>query len=227
MTEMPTGVRRILNTIRGAGGEPSRLWLAGGALVAALMAFHSCASIEAGQVAVRVNNITGSMEVITQPGLIMRLPFGIHDVYIMDVSPQTFHMRGNVNVQPARREGAPGPRLRRLELRVQRHHDPVPRDSRQGRRDVARLRARPRVLRVDAALRARDLARRVRPRVDARGVESDDVRPGRRPRKAARQQAARRARRRGHEHRDAAPAVLEGVRRSDRGPQPGRECSSR
>ena len=62
------------------------------------MAFHSCASVEAGQVAVRVNNITGSMEVITQPGLITRLPFGIHDVFIMDVTPQTFHLRGTTNV---------------------------------------------------------------------------------------------------------------------------------
>ena len=97
MAELPGGLRRIWQTIRGAGGEPSRLWLAGGALVLALMAMHSCASVEAGQVAVRVNNITGSMEVITQPGLIMRLPFGIHDVYIMDVSPQTFHMRGTKN----------------------------------------------------------------------------------------------------------------------------------
>jgi regulator of protease activity HflC (stomatin/prohibitin superfamily) len=98
MTDINRGVpSRILSVLRGAGGEPSRLWLAAGALVLVLMSFHSCASIEAGQVAVRVNNITGSMEVITQPGLIVRLPFGIHDVYIIDVSPQTFHLRGDKN----------------------------------------------------------------------------------------------------------------------------------
>jgi regulator of protease activity HflC (stomatin/prohibitin superfamily) len=73
------------------------MWLAAAAVVIVVVAFRSCASVEAGQVAVRVNNITGTTEVITQPGLIMRLPFGIHTVYMMDVTPQTFHMRGNDN----------------------------------------------------------------------------------------------------------------------------------
>lgn len=76
------------------------MWLAAGAIAFVALASHSCASVEAGQVAVRINNVTGSMEVITQPGLIMRLPFGIHDVYIMDVSPQTFHLRGAANKGP-------------------------------------------------------------------------------------------------------------------------------
>src|SRR6187549_3293159 len=89
--------RRVWSFVRGAGGEPSRLWLAGAALVLAIVCFRSCASIDAGQVGVRVNNLTGSTEVITQPGLVMRLPFGIHDVYILDVSPQTFHLRGATN----------------------------------------------------------------------------------------------------------------------------------
>src|SRR2546422_2879354 len=75
--------------------EPSRLWIAGGAIAIAIFAMRSCTSIEAGQVAVRINNITGSTEVITQPGLIMRLPFGIHDVYTLDATPQTFHLRGD------------------------------------------------------------------------------------------------------------------------------------
>lgn len=82
------------------GGEPSRLWLAGAALVALVVAFRSCATVDAGQVAVRVNNITGAMEVITQPGLILRLPFGVHSVYMLDVSPQTFHLRGSANTSP-------------------------------------------------------------------------------------------------------------------------------
>ncbi len=87
---------RIRNAVK-AGGGASKLWLAGGAVVLVLLASRSCASVDAGQVAVRVNNITGSMEVITQPGLILRLPFGIQDVYILDVSPQTFHLRGETN----------------------------------------------------------------------------------------------------------------------------------
>ncbi|HSN30590.1 MAG TPA: SPFH domain-containing protein [Kofleriaceae bacterium] len=88
---------KLRGAVKGSSGEPSRLWLAAGAIALVALGAHSCASVEAGQVAVRVNNVTGSMEVITQPGLIMRLPFGIHDVYIMDVSPQTFHLRGNTN----------------------------------------------------------------------------------------------------------------------------------
>jgi regulator of protease activity HflC (stomatin/prohibitin superfamily) len=72
----------------------------GGALVALVLATRSCASIEAGQVAVRINNVTGGIEVVTQPGLLLRLPFGIHDVYVMDVTPQTFHLRGPENKSP-------------------------------------------------------------------------------------------------------------------------------
>lgn len=93
-------MRRIWSFVRGAGGEPSRLWLAGAALVLVIVCFRSCTTIEAGQVGVRVNNLTGSTEVITQPGLVMRLPFGIHDVFILDVSPQTFHLRGTTNKGP-------------------------------------------------------------------------------------------------------------------------------
>src|SRR4051812_40789029 len=91
---------RVRSAVKGASGEPSKLWLAAGAIALVALASHSCASVEAGQVAVRVNNVTGNMEVITQPGLIMRLPFGIHDVYILDVSPQTFHLRGTTNASP-------------------------------------------------------------------------------------------------------------------------------
>jgi len=89
--------RSVLNFVRGARGEPSRIWLAAGALVVAVLAVRSCATVEAGQVAVRINNVTGGTEVITQPGLIMRLPFNIHDVFIIDVTPQTFHLRGQDN----------------------------------------------------------------------------------------------------------------------------------
>jgi len=98
MTDARAASRKLWDTVKGASGEPSRLWIAAGAIALVLLFAHSCASVEAGQVAVRINNLTGSMEVITQPGVIMRLPFGIHDVYIMDVSPQTFHMRGETNV---------------------------------------------------------------------------------------------------------------------------------
>jgi SPFH domain/Band 7 family protein len=91
-----TSGNKVLSFLRGTGGEPSRLWIAAAAIVVVVVGFRSCASVEAGQVAVRINNITGSTEVITQPGLIMKLP-GIHNVYLLDVSPQTFHLRGPEN----------------------------------------------------------------------------------------------------------------------------------
>ncbi|MGE0547678.1 MAG: SPFH domain-containing protein [Kofleriaceae bacterium] len=89
-----------MNLVRGTGDEPSRIWLAAAAGILLILCIRSCTTIEAGEVAVRVNNVTGSMEVITQPGLVTRLPFGIHEVYILDVSPQTFHMKGPKNVDP-------------------------------------------------------------------------------------------------------------------------------
>ena len=97
---MSDGMERLRSAwkfVRGAGGEPSRLWIAAGAIAIVLVSFRSCATIEAGQVGVRINNITGATEVITQPGLVLELPFGIHDVYIIDVTPQTFHLRGTEN----------------------------------------------------------------------------------------------------------------------------------
>src|SRR5450432_2197952 len=93
MADSSAAGRKFWSVLKGAGGEASRLWIAAAALAVVLLGAHSCASIEAGQVAVRINNVTGGMEVITQPGAILRLPFGIHDV-----SPQTFHMVGNTNV---------------------------------------------------------------------------------------------------------------------------------
>ena len=80
-------MRSVWKFVRGAGGETSRLWIAAGAIaiVFVSMAFHSCATLPSrpGRSAVRVNNVTGSMEVITQArGLVATsLPFGIHDVY--------------------------------------------------------------------------------------------------------------------------------------------------
>lgn len=88
-------VRRVVDSFRGGG--LSWLWVAAAILVLLIAAAGSGASIEAGQVAVRVNNITGGTDVVAQPGLLLKLPFGIHDVHILDVSPQTFHMRGPTN----------------------------------------------------------------------------------------------------------------------------------
>ena len=67
-----------------------QLWLAAAAIILVIVGFRSCVTVEPGHVAVRVNNITGSVETITQPGLVLRLPFGIHDVYTIEAAPQTF-----------------------------------------------------------------------------------------------------------------------------------------
>ena len=74
-----------------------RLWYVGAAIILVIVAARSCVTVEPGHVAVRVNNLTGSIETITQPGLILRLPFGIHSVHLIDASPQTFHMHGPKN----------------------------------------------------------------------------------------------------------------------------------
>ncbi|HVK75199.1 MAG TPA: SPFH domain-containing protein [Kofleriaceae bacterium] len=79
-------------------GGPGTIWIVAAMLALVLIAFRACVTLEPGHVAVRVNNVTGSIETITQPGLVMRLPFGVHTVHVVDASPQTFHMRGDKNV---------------------------------------------------------------------------------------------------------------------------------
>lgn len=79
-------------------GGAQWVWVGVAAMMMVLLAFRACVTVEPGHVAVRVNNITGTIETITQPGLIVRLPFGIHTVHLIDASPQTFHMRGQNNV---------------------------------------------------------------------------------------------------------------------------------
>ncbi len=86
-------VRAALGKVTGGGA--SRLWPVAAAVALLLVAFRACVTLEPGYVAVRVNNVTGTVETITQPGLIMRLPFGIQSVHVVDASPQTFHMKGD------------------------------------------------------------------------------------------------------------------------------------
>lgn len=71
------------------------VWFILAVILSLVLLFGSFETIDPGQVAVRVNNITGEQETRTQPGLIMCAPFGIHSVYIIDASPQTFVMKGN------------------------------------------------------------------------------------------------------------------------------------
>ncbi len=84
----------------GGGAPPwiNLLWpgLAAVAVLGTMLA--SFTSIEPGQVAVRVNNLTGGHTVVTQPGWIYQMPFGVHSVYVLDASPQNFTMSGQDNL---------------------------------------------------------------------------------------------------------------------------------
>jgi membrane protease subunit HflC len=90
--------RQARELLSGFGKHKERLWIAGALVVVILVGMRSCTSIEPGQVAVRVNNVTGAIDTITQPGAILQLPFGIHSVYRIDASQQSFHMHGEKDV---------------------------------------------------------------------------------------------------------------------------------
>ncbi|TPV94804.1 MAG: hypothetical protein B7733_13405 [Myxococcales bacterium FL481] len=67
--------------------------------VTAALAVASASSVEPGEVAVRVNNLTGAQQAVTQPGFLLELPL-IHTVHILHAAPQTFSMKGKSNVGP-------------------------------------------------------------------------------------------------------------------------------
>jgi SPFH domain / Band 7 family len=54
----------------------------------------SVVDIEPGQVAVRLNSITGAQTAITTPGWTVRMPF-VHSVHILDAAPHTYVMAGD------------------------------------------------------------------------------------------------------------------------------------
>lgn len=84
--------------VEGLRQQLSRLWIAGAAIALLIVSMGSCLTLEPGHAAIRVNNITGSQTTLTRPGLVMRVPFGVHSVYILDASPQTFSMKGDQNI---------------------------------------------------------------------------------------------------------------------------------
>lgn len=77
------------------GGLGTGLWLMVAFVLTIVVALTTFTVIEPGQVAVRVNNVTGSLDTIVRPGLVTKLPFGISSVHVIDASPQTFVMRGD------------------------------------------------------------------------------------------------------------------------------------
>lgn len=88
---------KLRSVTGGGGGGRSWLdwiWIGGAAVALMILMTTSFTAIAPGQVAVRINNLTGGTVTVTQPGWITRFPFGIHSVYVLDASPQTFSMHG-------------------------------------------------------------------------------------------------------------------------------------
>lgn len=81
----------------GDGALSAAVWSILALVLTIILGITSFEVVEPGQVAVKVNNMTGSTEPISQPGLVVKGPFGIQSVYIIDASPQTFVMKGNSN----------------------------------------------------------------------------------------------------------------------------------
>lgn len=73
-------------------------WLAAALLLLAITFSTSFVVIQPGEVAVRINNLTGKRDTIVQPGLVLRAPFRLHSIYVVDASPQTFVMTGTKNI---------------------------------------------------------------------------------------------------------------------------------
>jgi len=86
----------------GSGGGPTlgSLWYVGAAAALLYVSLGSFTSIDPGQVAVRINNITGGSDTVTQPGWLVKIPFGVHSVSVLDAAPQTFTMRAHSDLDP-------------------------------------------------------------------------------------------------------------------------------
>ncbi len=69
------------------------VWIGAAVLVLLTIGLFSVEDVEPGQVAVKVNNFTGSETPVTRPGWTTRIPF-VHSVYKLDARPQTFKMKG-------------------------------------------------------------------------------------------------------------------------------------
>jgi len=75
-------------------------------IFAAALVFTSYDVVRPGQVAVIKNNITGQETVQLTEGIIMHLPWGMTDVYVLDKTQQSLVMSGQESVIIKTREGA-------------------------------------------------------------------------------------------------------------------------
>ncbi len=72
-------------------------------LLTVLTSYHS---VRPGQVAIIMNNITGQEDVQQTEGIIMHLPWGLTDVYVLDRTQRSIVMRDHDSVVIKTREGA-------------------------------------------------------------------------------------------------------------------------
>lgn len=72
--------------------KPGIVWKTLAAVIFIGFFFFSAKDIEPGEVALKVNNVTGSQTPISQAGWTLRLPW-FQSVYILDARPQTFLMK--------------------------------------------------------------------------------------------------------------------------------------
>lgn len=72
--------------------RPGIVWKGSAATILVLFFFFSATDIEPGEVALKVNNLTGGQTPISQAGWTLRLPW-FQSVYLLDARPQTFLMK--------------------------------------------------------------------------------------------------------------------------------------
>jgi regulator of protease activity HflC (stomatin/prohibitin superfamily) len=64
-------------------------------IFAIALATSGVTELEAGRLGVVVNNITGDVSTVVEPGYILHLPLGLTDVYVLDATLQNFDMGGS------------------------------------------------------------------------------------------------------------------------------------
>lgn len=102
---MADGIKTVrpefnLGTFKSAAArlfESGGTWTILAALLLLFLAGFSVENIEPGEVAIKVNNLTGSQTAITSPGWVVRVPT-LQSVYKIDAKPQTFHMQGKSDI---------------------------------------------------------------------------------------------------------------------------------
>ncbi len=88
-------------------GQLGSFAVIGGILILAVaLLFTSYHTVKPGQAAVIKNNITGQETVQTMEGIILHLPWGMTDVYVLDMTQQSLVMAGEDSVVIKTREGA-------------------------------------------------------------------------------------------------------------------------